>query len=165
MNQSLLTTMFPSVKGFLLLWLQRTISTVAQQQNLIPLLPFAEEQNNIRQKDDLYTSKLPKKCNQIPEKLVTNGNLSVNKVKEDTLVLYICAIALQVSQSWGTSPIDIATQIADRFSYLSSQELSDDPKKYFTLKVVPPGWLHLQLTDLGIATWLQSLAGGQGRWG
>ncbi|MFB2898478.1 DALR anticodon-binding domain-containing protein [Aerosakkonemataceae cyanobacterium BLCC-F50] len=162
MNQSLLTTKFPAAKRFLLFWLKRTINTVPHQPNLIPPLLLAEEQNNISQKDDLDTSILEKKCSQIREQLVTKGNLSLTRVQKDTVVVYICAIAFKESQSWGTSPIDVATQIADQFSYLSSQELSDDPKKYFTLKVVPPGWLHLQLTDLGIATWLQSLAEGQG---
>jgi hypothetical protein len=161
MNQSLLTTKFPGAKRFLLFWLERTINTVPHQQNLIPGLLLAEEQNYISQKDDLDTSILEKKCSQIREQLVTKGNLSLTRVQKDTVVVYICAIAFKESQSWGTSPIDVATQIADQFSYLSSQELSDDPKKYFTLKVVPPGWLHLQLTDLGIATWLQSLAEGQ----
>ncbi|XWK88548.1 MAG: DALR anticodon-binding domain-containing protein [Phormidium sp.] len=158
MNQSLLTTKFPTAKRLLLFWLKRTINTVPHQQNLIHPLLLAEGQNDISQKDDLDTSILEKKCSQITEQLVTKGNLSLTRVQKDTVVVYICAIAFKESQSWGTSPIDVATQIADQFSYLSSQELSDDPKKYFTLKVVPPGWLHLQLTDLGIATWLQSLA-------
>ncbi|MFB2839623.1 DALR anticodon-binding domain-containing protein [Floridanema evergladense] len=159
MNQSLLTTRFPTVKRFLLFWLQRTINTVAHQQSLIPILLWNEVQNHNNQKNDIYTSKSEKKCSQITEKIVTKGNLSLTRVQKDTLVVYNCPIAFQVSQTWRTSPIDIATQIADCFSYLSSQELSDDPKQYCTLKVIPPGWLHLQLTDLGIATWLQSLAG------
>jgi len=165
MNQSLSTIMFPAAKRFLLFWLQRILNTVAHQQNLIPSLLLSDEQNIITQKDDLDTSKSKAKYNQATEELVTKSNLSLTRVQEDTVVLYSCAIAFKVSQSWGTSPIDIATQIGDHFSYLSNQELSDDPKKYFTLKVIPPGWLHLQLTDLGIATWLQSLAEEMGRWG
>ena len=169
MNQSVLTTMlttkFPAAKEFLFFWLQRTINTVAYQQSLLHILPLACDRTIISQKGDLYISKRETKCSQIREQLVTKGNLLLTKVNEETGLLYISAIALKLSKSWGTSAIDIATQIAEHFSYLSNQELSNDPKKYFTLKVVPPGWLHLQLTDLGIATWLQSLAQRQGRQG
>ncbi|MGA9382973.1 MAG: DALR anticodon-binding domain-containing protein [Phormidium sp.] len=162
MNQSLTTTMFPAAKQFLLFWLQRTINTVAHQHTLIHLLPLSDDRVLTTQKDDLYTSNSETKCSQIREQLVTKGNLSLTKVKENTGVLYVSAIGLKLSQDWGTSAIDIATQIEEYFSFLSNQELSAHPKKYFTLKAVPPGWLHLQLTDLGIATWLQSLAEGQG---
>ncbi|MFB2936861.1 DALR anticodon-binding domain-containing protein [Aerosakkonemataceae cyanobacterium BLCC-F154] len=158
MNLSLPATKFPAARTFLLFWLQRTITRVAYQQNLILPIPLAYEPSFITRKSDLHTSRLTKKCSQTRENLVTKGSLLLTKVKENTRTLYICPIAFQLSQSWETSPIDIATQIADRFSYLSSQELSANPKKYFALKVVPPGWLHLQLTDLGIVTWLQSLA-------
>jgi len=156
-----LITEFPSVKLFILSWLLDTLNTVAHQPQIIHSLPLADSQRIITPKGDLPTLELQTKCSQIRDKLVTKSILSITKANKNSPVLYICAIAFKLSQSWNTSALDIANEIADRFSHLSSQTLSDDPKKYFTLQVIPPGWLHLQLTDLGIATWLQSLAG---RW-
>ncbi|WP_218616835.1 DALR anticodon-binding domain-containing protein [[Phormidium ambiguum] IAM M-71] len=161
---NLLITEFPSVKVFIQFWLLDTLITVAHQPQIIPSLPLADSKCIITPKSDLYTLKLSTKCSQFSEKLVTKSILSITRANKNSAVLYICAIAFKLSPSWGKSAIDIANQIAEHFAHLSNQDLAVDPKKYFTLKVIPPGWLHLQPTDLGIATWLQSLAG-QGRWG
>ena len=148
MTLNLLITEFASVKLFIRFWLLDILNTVAHQPQIIHSLPLADSQWIITPKDDLATLELQTKCSQIRDKLVTKSILSITRTNKNSALVYICAIAFKLSQSWGTSAIDIANQIAEHFSHLSSQDLAVDPQKYFTLKVIPPGWLHLQLTDL-----------------
>ncbi|NER36185.1 MAG: hypothetical protein F6J93_19740 [Oscillatoria sp. SIO1A7] len=71
-------------------------------------------------------------------------------------ILYISGIALKLEKLWRQSPLEIATSLAPLIP------VSPD----FTLTVVPPGWIHLQFTDTGIANFLQYLAqNAYGQWG
>lgn len=58
------------------------------------------------------------------------------------------AIALQLSRSWGLTPLDIAIKL--------TTHLHDLPE--FQIRVIPPGWIHFYLTEPIIAYLLQSIA-------
>ena len=81
---------------------------------------------------------------------------SKDRSKDGRQILYISGIALKLEKIWRQSPLEIATSLA------SLIPLSPD----FSVTVVPPGWIHLQLTDTGIANFLQGLAqNAYGQWG
>ena len=81
---------------------------------------------------------------------------SKDRNKDGRQILYISGIALKLEKLWGQSPLEIATRLAPLIP------VSPD----FTVTVVPPGWIHLQFTDRGIANFLQSLGqNAYGQWG
>ena len=81
-------------------------------------------------------------------------------VKDARQVVYVSAIALKLANAWKTPAIDIATVIAaNLFCADESNDSSTNAAlENFTVKVVPPGWIYLQFSDLGTAAWLQHLA-------
>ncbi|MBD2069100.1 hypothetical protein H6F93_16525 [Leptolyngbya sp. FACHB-671] len=100
----------------------------------------------------------------------------LNRINRGTSEIeYVSAIALKLSRLPGESvdvvqTIDAQTIVAQTISaYLTNsikavgdkaivhQPLSDALWRNFTVKVVPSGWIHLQLSDLGLASWLQIL--------
>lgn len=96
----------------------------------------------------------------------------LNRVNRDTLEIeYVSAIALKLSRLPGELSVNVAqTVVAETISAhlidsikavedqaISHQPLSDALWRNFTVKVIPPGWIHLQLSDVGLASWLQIL--------
>jgi hypothetical protein len=86
--------------------------------------------------------------------------IPLRAVKGGTQVVYVSAIALKLANAWKTPVIDIATLIAANLfcSDESNDSATNAALQNFTVKVVPPGWIYLQLSDLGTAAWLQRLA-------
>lgn len=86
--------------------------------------------------------------------------IPLRAVKGGTQVVYVSAIALKLANAWKKPVIDIATVIAaNLFCADESNDSSTNAAlQNFTLKVVPPGWIYLQLSDLGTAAWLERLA-------
>lgn len=81
--------------------------------------------------------------------------IPLHRAKDCRRTLYVSAIALQLSQARNMPALEIATGLAKLV-----QEGQD-----FTVRVVPPGWIHLELTEPKLAAWLQRLAlgGNQGQ--
>ncbi|MEH2065535.1 MAG: DALR anticodon-binding domain-containing protein [Nostoc sp.] len=46
-----------------------------------------------------------------------------------------------------------------------ASDISGICEDVFSIQVVPPGWIHFELTHSTLATWLQSLVEGSGEWG
>lgn len=91
-------------------------------------------------------------------------HISLHRAKDNRRVLYVWAIALQLSEAKNMPALEIATAIATLIRGVGSNPgaaVSCD----FTVQVVPPGWIHLELTEPAIAAWLQRLAQGEKRSG
>jgi DALR anticodon binding domain len=75
-------------------------------------------------------------------------------------LIYVSAIAHKVANSWQKPVIDVATEIGSHLfdPDRASQRSADAALQDFTIKIVPPGWIYLQLSDAAIAAWLQRLA-------
>lgn len=93
-------------------------------------------------------------------KLETN---SLSRTKDNTKIIYKSAIAIKLARLWQLAPMDVARELALSCLY---QGLANYPKHtpylkklaaYLEVQVVPPGLLLFELTDRGIAVWLQYL--------
>ena len=96
----------------------------------------------------------------IPDSLVLNQLKSHHfwrRVRENHRFLYVCAIALQLSQAQNIPPVEIARAIANHFHQIS-HKLDSANESNFTVQVLSSGWLQVELTEVTIAAWLQHLS-------
>ncbi|AFY83729.1 DALR anticodon-binding domain-containing protein [Oscillatoria acuminata] len=76
--------------------------------------------------------------------------------KDTQRILYISPVALQLAKQESMPPMEIAQAIAEGFPDSRPPEFALPlGAKHWSLSVVPPGKLYLELTDPGIAIWLQ----------
>ena len=68
--------------------------------------------------------------------------------REQQRIVYLCAIALQLSTAIQLPALEIASTLA----FSLSKELQD-----VIVRAVPPGLIHLELTEPLLAAWLQHL--------
>lgn len=95
---------------------------------------------------------------------------SLHLAKDFNSVVYVWAIAFRLSGVKNIPTLEIANILAPlvdsaQANIVSSDQIECCAKKQlaitinllqeFTVKVVPPGWIHLQITEAGIAAWLQ----------
>ncbi len=74
------------------------------------------------------------------------------KDRDDSSVLYISSVVLRLSKSQNRKTMELANAIASDLL-----KICDD---VFSVQIVPPGWIHFELTHSTLATWLQSLVEG-----
>lgn len=89
-----------------------------------------------------------------------NRQISLHRSKDNRRVLYVWAIALQLSKAKNIPPLEIATTLATLLRQVGSNSGTAISCE-FTVHVVPPGWIHLELTEPKLAAWLQHLAQGE----
>jgi len=80
----------------------------------------------------------------------TLAQIPLNRAKNSARVLYVSAIALKLTKTWQQTPQAIATQLAETLQPLCYPD--------FAVKVARDGMIELELTDAGLAVWLQRLA-------
>ncbi|MEG4282555.1 DALR anticodon-binding domain-containing protein [Microcoleus sp. A006_D1] len=80
----------------------------------------------------------------------TIGEIPLNRGKNSVRVVYVSAIALKLAKTWQQTPQAIATQLAATLEPLCYPD--------FAVKVAPAGIIELEMTDAGLALWLQRLA-------
>ncbi|AFZ25875.1 arginyl-tRNA synthetase [Cylindrospermum stagnale PCC 7417] len=83
---------------------------------------------------------------------IEDGKIPLFKGRDDGQILYISGVALRLSKSQNSKAMEIAGGIAAHLLATSSD--------FFYVQIVPPGWIHLELTHSTLAVWLQSLAVG-----
>ncbi len=92
---------------------------------------------------------------------IKSKKIPLHKDRNNHKILYTSGVALQVSNSQNRKAMGVASAIA--------LHLSATCGDVFNVQIVPPGWIHFELTDSALAGWLQSLVGsgewGVGRWG
>ncbi len=80
----------------------------------------------------------------------TVPEIPLNRAKDRARVLYVSAIALKLAKTWQQTPQAIAAQLVETLEPLCYPD--------FAVKVAPAGIIELELTDAGLAVWLQRLA-------
>ncbi|MEH2275464.1 MAG: DALR anticodon-binding domain-containing protein [Nostoc sp.] len=81
---------------------------------------------------------------------VKDEKIPLYKDRDEGRVLYISSVALQLSKSQNRKAMELASAIAS--------DLSKTCGDVFSVQIVPPGWIHFELTHCTLAAWLQSLA-------
>ncbi len=71
------------------------------------------------------------------------------KGRDNSRVLYISGVALRLAKSHNRTSLEIANGIGSHLSAIRGD--------VFSVKIVPPGWIYLELSHPFLATWLQSL--------
>jgi arginyl-tRNA synthetase len=74
----------------------------------------------------------------------------LKRIQQQQRVLYVSAIALQLSSVLKLPAIDIAHALAELVCHQTDGQ-------DFTVQVAPPGWIYLELTESYLAAWLQHL--------
>ncbi|NWF60553.1 MAG: glutamate acetyltransferase [Fischerella sp.] len=88
---------------------------------------------------------------------ILEKKIPLSKGRDKNNIFYITGIALQLSKYEKLPAMEVAEAITSHFS----EESAD----VFSVQIVPPGWIYLELTHSVLAAWLQSLAaGGVGNW-
>ena len=87
---------------------------------------------------------------------LTPEMVPLQRLSDDTCVLYRSAIALKLASLWQQSPLDIANQLMTSFATIS-QYTTGQICLEFSVEVVFPGWINFRLSDQGLAAWLQHL--------
>ena len=80
----------------------------------------------------------------------TMTEIPLNRGKNSARVLYVSAIALKLAKTWQQTPQAIAAQLVETLQPLCYPD--------FTVKATPASIIELELTDAGLAFWLQRLA-------
>jgi arginyl-tRNA synthetase len=84
-------------------------------------------------------------------------DISLYKSRDIDEISYISGVALQRSKLVNFPAVEIADSIASNLLTTCGENLK--------VQVVSPGWIHLELTDLILAAWLENLVSIGERWG
>jgi arginyl-tRNA synthetase len=135
-------TVNPEKKGFnLFIHNYVHLSLLVSEYTAFKRLIYSQIRNAL----SIYTSEHKNVC-------IDSKKNPLYKGRDNSRILYISGIALQVSKSHNQQPMEVANAIS---SYLS--KTCDG---VFSIKIVSPGWIHLELSPPLVAVWLQSLAAG-----
>lgn len=80
---------------------------------------------------------------------VKKGRLPLYQDTDNGKILYISSVAFQLSGSDSSNSTQFVRDIVTSFSAHCSE--------VFSVKVVPPAWIHVELTDPTLAAWLHFL--------
>jgi hypothetical protein len=82
--------------------------------------------------------------------------IPLNRLPDDTTVLYRSAIALKLAPLWQLPALNLAHQLADCLATIH-QDTSSQVSLDFRVEVCFSGWIHFYLSDQSLANWLQQL--------
>ncbi|MBW4623757.1 MAG: hypothetical protein KME17_30900 [Cyanosarcina radialis HA8281-LM2] len=85
------------------------------------------------------------------DRILALPEIPLNRVRDDTQVVYRSAIALKLSSLCQLPALDLAHKIADNLPTSPRSTLD------FTVRVTLPSWIDFQISDRGLANWLQHL--------
>lgn len=88
-------------------------------------------------------------------------DIPLNRIQSRLQVEYVSALALKLAQHQDQSASNLAQQIVAHLNHSvavdQSDQVSDRIWRNIAISVGNPGWIHLRLTDPGLAEWLQYL--------
>jgi hypothetical protein len=86
-------------------------------------------------------------------------DIPLNQINTGTQLEYVSALAFKLAQFQSLSTFALADQIRVSLDHQDQTVQFDTPPERiwqnFIISISQPGWIHLRLTDLGLAEWLQ----------
>lgn len=82
--------------------------------------------------------------------------IPLNRLSNDTTVLYRSAIALNLAPLFQLPALDLAYQLTDCLATIR-QDTSNQVSLDFRVEVCFSGWIHFHLSEQSLASWLQQL--------
>jgi len=85
------------------------------------------------------------------------------RAKDCRRILYVSAIAFRLSKVKNIPALEVASVLAQLIADIATRCCKFEPRlgaadeQDFTVQVVPPGWIHFELTEPKLASWLQHL--------
>jgi Arginyl tRNA synthetase N terminal domain len=141
-----LNILYPTLRLLLVNRLQKTINLLG---------------NTLRETQEISCSQ--EACSPLPE-FFWSEVIPLSRAKDIAQIRYASPIALQLAKRWKIPPIELAEQIVTNLS--ATSKTSNEPLghlplgrscQYIVIEITSPGWIHLELTDSGIADWLELL--------
>ncbi|MBE9211427.1 glutamate acetyltransferase [Plectonema cf. radiosum LEGE 06105] len=86
-------------------------------------------------------------------KYIKKIDIPLSKGKSDITISYVSGVALHLSKSHNSQPYSIASSITSYLSAIWGEDL--------LVEVLPPGLIHIQVSDLVLGVWLQCLIDGR----
>lgn len=83
--------------------------------------------------------------------------IPLQRYEDNGHLVYKSAIAFKLVKRWQLSAEEIAQELVNYLSVLCAGQ-RESALESFTVQVIPPGLMMFQLSDLGIATWLQGFS-------
>jgi hypothetical protein len=113
-------------------------------------MQFLDRTNSIAQvllgQLQLAIASIPSNCS---DRILGLPEIPLNRLRDDTQVVYRSAIALKLSALYQLPALDLAHRIVN---YLPASP-------NFTIRAIEPGWIDFHPSDRGLANWLQHLIG------
>jgi arginyl-tRNA synthetase len=85
--------------------------------------------------------------------------IPLKQIPAGNQIEYVSALAFKLSQSRSLCSQRLAEQIQAHLDAQTQTVVIDTPPEriwqHFSISIVTPGWIHLRLTDSGLAEWLQ----------
>jgi hypothetical protein len=85
--------------------------------------------------------------------------IPLHQINTRTEIEYVSALAFKLTQFQSLSTLALAEQIQINLNHPRERVQFDTPPervwRNFIITATPPGWVHLRLTDFGLAEWLQ----------
>jgi arginyl-tRNA synthetase len=95
---------------------------------------------------------------------VNPTKIPLNRIKSNEQIGYVSAIAFKLAGQSQPLAMSIAQALTDRLNQtMEAAQVTIEPQSLdriwqkFIIQAVDPGWIHLWLTDTGLAEWLQML--------
>lgn len=125
-------------------WNHLTINQLLQQQ-LVKIVDLYQQSKNLTLKKEKLT------------KLIANTTIVRDLSKQKlTEIVYRCAVALPLAPQFKLPSLEIAEELV-RLLTIASYESPTTPYLEFNVRILPPGWIDLELSDRSLGNWLQVL--------
>ncbi len=89
--------------------------------------------------------------------LMAGEAIPLKRFWQSTGILYRSSVALKLAPLWNLPALEIAAGLARYFCAIADTNQENITSQSFTIQVTPPGLIEFQLTDPGMALWLQFL--------
>ncbi|MGL5803829.1 MAG: DALR anticodon-binding domain-containing protein [Xenococcaceae cyanobacterium] len=89
------------------------------------------------------------------------AKIKIHRLRDNSNIIYRCAIAYQLAPILSLSPLEVARQIIE-FATTIESDFSEKDRQILAIEISPSGWIDFCLDELFLANWLQKFEQVQG---